>query len=48
MVSLYTADYVVTQNDTRDIHRNAAVAVEDGRILSVYGLYLADNQQQPI
>ena len=35
MVSLYTADYVLTQNDTRDIHRDAAVAVEDGRILSV-------------
>ena len=35
MISLYTADYVVTQNDARDIIRNAAVAVEDGRILSV-------------
>ena len=35
MISLYTADYVVTQNDARDIIENAAVAVEDGRILSV-------------
>ena len=35
MVSLYTADYVLTQNDSRDIHRDAAVAVEDGKILSV-------------
>ena len=35
MISLYTADYVVTQNDARDIIENAAVAVQDGRILSV-------------
>ena len=35
MISLYTADYVITQNDSRDILRNAAVAVENGRILSV-------------
>ena len=35
MISLYTADYVVTQNDARDILEKAAVAVEDGKILSV-------------
>lgn len=35
MISLYTADYVITQNDSRDILENAAVAVQDGRILSV-------------
>ena len=35
MISLYTADYVITQNDARDILENAAVAVEEGRILSV-------------
>ena len=35
MISLYTADYVITQNETRDILENAAVAVQDGRILSV-------------
>ena len=35
MISLYTADYVVTQNDARDILEMGAVAVEDGKILSV-------------
>ena len=35
MISLYTADYVVTQNDARDIIRQGAVAVENDRILSV-------------
>ena len=35
MISLYTADYVITQNDSRDILENAAVAVQDDRILSV-------------
>ena len=33
--SLYTADYVITQNDGRDIIRGGAVAVSGDRILSV-------------
>lgn len=33
--SLYTADYVITQNDARDIIRKGAVAVCGDRILSV-------------
>ena len=33
--TLYTADYVVTQNDSRDIIRSGAVAVAGDRILSV-------------
>ena len=33
--SLYTADYVITQNDGRDVIRNGAVAVAGDRILCV-------------
>lgn len=35
MISLYTAAYVITQNDARDIIENGALAVEDGKILCV-------------
>jgi len=34
-MNVYTADYIVTQDDARRIVRNGALAVEDGRIVAV-------------